>query len=337
MKQRSQKQYVWILLSLFITLLTSGCVATKNVVVKPTTDHYVFLQEIKPISGHYKNLYKEPYENQPMLAARLTEPHGYTIKFHNNLEYIIGQPASEETGEPRTFLFREGVYPFSLYFDKNEDDWFSGLMVVYNIDETIELATFGETDETRLFREDMFKSAEKGVLGQYTISFDDKEVISYWMGNRDSLYPGGQPTVEVDFSYTPELKNVVIDGYKVSSKKKVLHLDKYYVCRLCDEKRQHRQDFSTACNNNEKKKHSIYQTVTHKNYPIEMETEEGQRFQGYIRNLVSNKFTAFMSIPCEIPSELFDHAARGTISKLTVQSPDDKKRDVAEIVFGLAK
>ncbi len=337
MKSVFQNCYVWLTVSLCVVLSNSGCVVTKNVVVKPTMDHYVFLKEIKPISSYYNNLYRESSKNQPMLAARLTEPHGYTIKFHDNPEVIIGQPASEETGEPRTFLFREGVYPFSLYFDKNEKDWFSGLLVVYNIDETIELATFGETEETRLFRQDMFKQAQNGVLGQYTISFDDKEVMSYWLGNRDSLYPGGQPTVEVDFSYTPELKSVTINGHTINSKKKVLYLDKYHVCRLCDEKRHNSQEFSKTCKKNNNRSHSIYVTVTHKNYPIKMETIDGNKFQGYIRNLVSNKFTAFMSIPCEIPSELFSHAARGTISKLTVQSPDNNKRDVAEIVFGLAK
>ncbi len=318
-------------------LLIGGCVSTKTVTVQPTMDQYVFLQDIEPLDVHYQNLYATSSEKKPQLAARLSEPQGYKIKFHNNSEIIIGEPASKESQEPRTFLFREGVYPFSLYTDVKSTDWYSGLLVVYDIDETIELAMFGENDETRLLNLEMFKQAQKGVLGQYTVTFDDRQVMRYWLGNRDSLYPGGQPSVEVDFSKTTKLAKLTIDGQEVKNFKKVLGLEKYYVCRLCNEKAAHPNGFSSKCKKSSSGNHSPQLVVSHKNYPLELETVDGKRFQGYILNLVTNVFTAFMSIPCEIPNELFDSAAQGTIAKLTVHSPGEQEQKVAEIVFGLAK
>lgn len=332
-----KRQHIYLVTILCIISLSSGCVVNKTFKVKPTVDHYVFLKDIKPIGNHYRQLYQVNSTELPRLAARLTEPHGYTIKFHGNPEVVIGEPASKETGEPRTFLFREGVYPFSLYRDKKDDNWYSGLLVVYDIDETLELATFGESEETRLFNLDIFRQARQGVMGQFSITFDNKEVMRYWLGDRDSLYPGGQPTVEVDFSHTPRLTDLTINGKEIEDKKQVLKLNKYYLCSLCDEKRQEADDFGKDCEESNSGRHKPYLTVTHKNYPIEMATTDGKRYQGYIRNLVTNVFTAFMSIPCEIPPELFDNAARGTISKLTVQSPGEEKQKVAEIVFGLAK
>ncbi len=328
---------VQCVLLIFFVLFSTGCVVNKTVKVRPSMEQYVFLNDIKPLDQHYKNFYDTNTGQEPRLAARISEPDGYTIKFHNNPAIIIGEPASRETLEPRTFLFQEGVYPFSMYKDKKDKDWYSGLLVVYNIDETIELATFGESEETRMLNMDMFWQAEKGVLANYTISFDDKEVIRYWLGNRDNLYPGGQPTVEVDFTSTPGLQKLKIDGQEVKSKKKVLKLDKYYVCSLCDEKSQKVSGLGKNCKKGGVGGHRPYLAVTHKNYPIEMTMANGKRFQGYIRNLATNIFTAFMSIPCEIPPKLFNDAATGTIAKLTVYSASDNKKEVAEIVFGLAK
>lgn len=331
------KQAAVIPLFLTLAMLLGGCVGTKTVKMKPTMESYTFLQDVKPLKGHYQDLYRQDNDQSPLLSARFSEPHSYTVKFHNNNAEVIGAPVSNKIPESKTFQFRKGVYPFSLYRDKESTTKYSGLLAVYDIDETIELATFGESEETRLLNRSMFEQAEKGVLASYTISFDNREVMTYWIGNRRELYPGGRPTVEVDFSDTTELRELKIGDRKIKNFRTVLNLDKMYICSLCNKVGEKAKDFKDKCPKASNGKHRPKLKISHKNYPVEMVHNSGTTYQGYIRNMTSNIFTAFMSIPFDIPSNLFEDAARGTISKLTVYSAGDDKEEIAELVFGLAK
>ena len=70
-----------------------------------------------------------------------------------------------------------------------------------------------------------------------------------------------------------------------------------------------------------------------------LKTLDGREFSGYIRKLVDNEYTAFMRIPFDIPSKLFDAAARGTVSKYQIKSKgeDGDETEIAEIVFGVKR
>ena len=181
--------------------------------------------------------------------------------------------------------------------------------MVYNLDATVALATLGKTAETKVFSDELLRKALAGQLASGTISMDDREVITYWLGNRLSDYAGGNPTVELDFSGTPGITQIKVNG------------------RTAKEQRATVPVFDTAGGSG-----PYYGERKPKEHSIQFQAG-GKSFHGYVRNLKANEFTAFVRIPCAIPRRLLDAAAGGTVARFTLQSTGDRQEDVAEIVI----
>jgi hypothetical protein len=201
------------------------------------------------------------------------------------------------------------LYPFTL--ERSGGAVLSGAMYVTGVDDVVALATFGRSEETKLFDPEFIDKAKGGVLTHYTITFDGQPVIRYWLGNRTEPSAPGQPTVELDFSETDGVSSLKIDGK--AAKGRVSVLDVYTSV----------PDPSTGA------LHRVPRT-----YRIEIRQTNGSRYVGYIRQLQATPFTTFVRVPCSIPSELFDAADQGTIAKFSVYPEGDKDHPVAEIIFG---
>jgi len=315
-----------------MVIFTNDCDArSSNITVTSSKQQYSFFTEHDTFKSMLPSLYSIKSAKRreiDHLNALFTEPGGMKIKFHNGSEQTISAEVKKRKEMvPQFFAFKEGVYPFSIYRDRKSGNMFSGAMVVFNTTPEISLATFGASDETRLFDPTMLEKAESGILANYSITFDDNEVIVYWLGNRKIPFPGGEPNVEMDFSVTKEIKEVLINRTKqrnlvsiilnvYGKREKVRSYDGRYIIDPLTG--QYKTKADTAI------------------YKLEMLHSNGKRYSGYIKNLKDNAFTAFMRIPCEIPGELFNAANKGTISKFTVTSGEDDE-GVAEIIFGLAK
>jgi len=331
-----------------VLMFISGCATTpeiiETVVIEPTSSYepYLFMENHPILGGHYRELYPYEEEDEWLLSAHFTEPRGYTIEFYENQPEIVGKSISPTTNKLLTFQFSQGVYPFSLYMAESlSDERFSGAIAVFNLDETLELATFGDSKETKLFNPEMIQKARDGILTNYTMSFDEKNVIVYWLGNRKNLYPGGAPTVELDFSVNPNVKAVTIDDEIVKNRVAVLgFIDEYpeYICKHCKETGESPiYDFSDECYDSENERHDIITDLDKITFPFEMTMHDGKGYKGYIRKLKSSVYSSFISIPCFIPNDLFKTADKGTIAKLTINSAGDKQEEIVELVFGTSK
>ena len=134
-------------------------------------------------------------------------------------------------------------------------------------------------------------------------------MLTYWLGNRTTLYAGGEPTVEVDFSGTPGIEKLWINGENVPGL--VATLDVYNV----------------TIDRNTK---AVLRTL--REYMVEFRTAEHE-YKGYLRNLKDNEFTAFVRIPCAVPKDLLQAADHGTVSRFEILSEGEKKEPVAELVL----
>jgi hypothetical protein len=127
-------------------------------------------------------------------------------------------------------------------------------------------------------------------------------VLTYWLGNRKSLYAGGaSPTVELDFSKTPGITRLVVG-------------------------RRTKENFAAIVN--------VFDPSSAvpapREYAVQVSCGE-RRYRGFVRNLVHNDFTTFVRGPCTIPQELLDAASQGTVSKLAVLSSEPQPTPVAEV------
>ena len=308
------KRFVVAVVLMSVSILVAGCVTDSAVVYQPPQPSsmepaatynktYSFLDSNKYItSSNISSLYIKDKNNQFALSAFITTPINSILTFNgSSTEYAIPDV------DARPLQLKEGVYPFEItpfptttaYLPKNSH--LSGAMVVFNLDMTVELASFGKNDETRLFKPDLIEKALKGILTEGIISFDEKARIVYWIGNRKHLYAGGEPIVEVDFSKNPGITELKVNDKVVDD---FIAEVPVYV------------DFTTG---NKSKKDNEF-TIKFNN---------GGKFKGYIRNIEDNPTTAFVKIPCTLPQNLLDAAAKGTISKLKILS-DGKVKDEAK-------
>lgn len=278
--------------------LLTGCFS-----VRPATEAYTFVTD-HPIYGQHQESVYNPLKMNATDSAKVvfTNPTGTSVKFRNG-----GTIQILDGSTPRVVELLSGVYPFQIAKSIDRTTMLSGAMMVYNMDRTTALATLGKTEETRLFNDELFRKATQGQLATYTISFDGKEIITYWLGNRRELDAGGMPTVELDFSETPGITQLKIGSAK--PKDFVQTVPVYTVRKEDGIEQQYPAEYSIqfACGN--------------------------RQYHGYIRNLKDNEFTAFVRIPCAIPEKLLDAASRGTVSKFKVQSTGDRQEEVAEIVI----
>jgi hypothetical protein len=275
----------------------SGCTT-----ISPTLKPMTFLATHEKFQGLYAQIYGQSYLASPDRAnVLLTCPSETTVRFAGGGTVRIGAPKQKPVS------LRPGVYPLQLRPTVGGEPFLSGAVVVYNLDPTVSLATLGKTDETRMFSEDLLQKAKDGQLASHTISIDDRDVITYWLGNRRRAYQGGEPTVELDFSGTPGITLLKVGAKRVSDHVATVLVYKPVVVN------------------------GMLRNVQ-QDHPLEI-AADGNRFHGYIRNLRDNEFTAFVRIPCAIPQRLLDAAKDGTVAKFTVRSSGDRPEDVAEIVL----
>ena len=274
--------------------------------VSPTLAAYPFIVEDEDLAEFVPQVYnaRAIARNPNKIAACFTEPQGYKIDFHGSLARRI-----TDDQEECTLFFGPGVYPFELKPRAKGQQPLCGAMMVVNVNETVALATFGKSADTKLFPPDVISKAKDGVLAEYTISFDGQPVIKYWLGNRRKLYAGGKPNAELDFSAVRGLHKVRVAG---SSGKDLAVVARAYAPQPAD----------------------AGQAGSPSAHRLEIDMANGAKYRGYVRNLTANDYTAFARVPCTIPSRLFDAADRGTIAKFTVFSGTLRREEVAEIVFG---
>lgn len=339
--------FLRLLVLLCLFSLSSACVPVSEVAtteilrpempqtvnLTPTTTKYSFIENDDNVGMYSSNLFKNnnfvDSSSIPALSAKITSPVGYVIKFENSLNAV-------SINDTTTFRMIEGVYPFTLTKPGDKGSNLSGAIAVFNVDKTLELATFGLTEETLLFNPEMIKQAESGVLASYTISFDGKNVMHYWLGNREDTAPATRNAVELDFTRNTNIKSLKIAGKDLNRNKVTLDVPSGTLkCVKC-EKVGPRSAFRDRCPKSGA--HQIQEVGWAKvDYPIEFELKNGQRFKGYVRKLGRNAYTSFLSIPCDIPENLLELASKGTIAKLSVFTSQDNRYEIAEIVFGLAR
>ena len=286
-----------------------GCTNTST--VNQTFVGYPFIKEDAKWSEYHSVVYRNSRVPGRKIAVHVSSPEDFTLSSRSFRTRTIDEKTMD-----KAIKLGAGVYPFTLKKGKSKDAQYCGAIMVFGVDETMELAAFGKNVDTEIFREDFLKNAKSGILMNYTQTLDDKPVFTYWLGNRRNLYTGGAPNVEVDFSQISGLKELEINNRKY--KKKWAVLDVYDKPQL-----RYYQGYMPRLI---KKKHEF-----------QMVMDDDTAFRGYIRNLVANASTAFVRIPCSIPKDLLSAAANGTVSNFTVylEEGDEAKTPVAEIVFGL--
>ena len=282
-------------------LLITGCST-----VTPSTVPMTFIKTHPQYNTYYKNLYDPLRMNQQdYVNVVFRSPAKSIIKFNSGKQVIV------RDSNPDVIPLRDGIYPFSLLKAADGTKILSGAFMVRNMDKEVALATLGKTDDTKMLNNDLVRTALKGQLASYTVSFDGKDVITYWLGNRKKSYTGGDPTVELDFSHIPGISMLKVGNRLREDKRAVVKIyapEKKYDSRL---------------------QRMVSSQLEH---PIEF-TADGKKYRGYVRKLRDNEFTAFVCIPCTIPESLLKAAAGGTVSKFTVMSTGDNPESVAEIII----
>lgn len=293
-----------VVLSIAVAVI-SGCASAP----RRASQSYTFIKNHATLSKYYSSVYSSMPSRKGLQANLVfTQPKTGLIRFGGPSTINIDKRG--QTSIP----FAVGVYPFDLARTSDKKVILTGALMVYNVDNTVGLATIGKTVDTLLFNEEMLRKAQNGHLSRYTIALDSKDVVTYWLGNRTSPYRGGIPTVELDFSAIPGISELKVNGRR---KDQFLSTVAVFKTELGISRTLPRQRVLVNIG------------LEHR---IEF-TANGKRYQGFVRKLVDNEFTAFVRIPCSIPQSLLDAAAAGTISRFTIQSTGDSQENVAEIVI----
>ena len=302
---------------LVVGMMLAGCTN----VVNPYPTPYKFIEEDAKLAGHWRRMPSGTSGSASKITVSITSPVGEEITFLGSGSRSIQAEGQDE------LLLGPGLYPFTLTPGTGNGDAGSlcGAMLVVNVDEIVALATFGKSEETKLFSQEYVTKSRGGVLTSYTIMFDNKPVIYYWLGDRTKPAPPGRPTVELDFSGIENLSQVTIQGRRVRGATCVLDVYEYVY-----------EDRVTY-------KYGYAQQITHvktvaKTHKIEINLSDGRKYLGYVRNLKPSAYAAFLRVPCAIPTKLFEAADKGTIAKYSVvHSQGNRDTLIAEIVFGKNK
>lgn len=294
--------------------------------VRPSDYPYYFIAKHEDLGAHTGVMYpvQGHVQTAKVYQAHIGQPSdNHVICFDQNTQ-AWQIPIKDQKGIEQSLHFMEGVYPFQIFEAKKigssvnlncsayyKDRKYTGAIAFYNYNDDIEFATFGRNKETELISPDVLAKADAGLLGFHTITFDGLPRISYWVGNRTDAYKSGAPTVELDFSAV-NLKEVRVNGKLATNGKAVLPVFKPY----------------NGLPVLEKEKHKIY-----------MRTHDGVEYEGYIKDLDSNEFTAFMKIPCDLPKSLFEAASKGTVAKFDITSKNSNGNEskLGQILFGLKR
>jgi hypothetical protein len=292
--------------------------------LKPAKSQYSFVAKNRDLRRLHSTIYPEKRaKGNNSFTALISDPTNHSVCFsENKTAFHIGD------GRGLSLSFPSGMYPFQIFksvvkskgrlenscrtLAKKHRPLYTGAMAFYNYDKEMELTSFGRSAETKMIDAMLLEKARNGVLTSHTIKFEERPRISYWIGNRESWFVGGEPTVELDFS------NVDLDELKINGKKdtdRVIVLPVSSMQKIDGVKR--------------------LVGIEHRIY---MKHKDGREFEGYIHQLLDNEHTAFMKVTCDIPDELFAAASRGTVAKFDIKatnSDENYEVKLAEIVFGL--
>jgi len=305
-KKSPNAPHIIILTLLFMFLLVSCITTSSRVNLSPTSMRYYFLEEKSKYQQIAYQVYPDKPPSKPLkVAVAVQYPDKGILKF---LGYSTAPSLDLTLQDTYTLIVKSGVYPFQILKSIGKRPQFSGAIVIYNMTKELSLATLGLTPETTIFNQSMLKKAKNGVLGKYTVEFDEEPVLTYWIGNRKKPHIGGKPTVELDFSKIPGITELKIAG--TTAKSFIREVEVYDI----------------------KKQKSGYIEYNHKEYPFTMKIG-GYSYKGFIRTLNANESTSFVRVNCSIPEDLLASARQGTVSKYLIKSEDDE--DVAELFLSI--
>ena len=290
-----------------ILLFACSCTTVtrdKKVTVHPTrTPQYQFVADHSDLEDHRYELYvQEPNPDDDIkVQLALTQPATGFLAFHGGRNKMIDLTAHREfilTMEP-------GVYPFELRDTQDPDSTTgSGAMFVYNVDNTLSLATLGRTRETTTLAREALGEAANGKMAYYTLNFDDKPVLSYYLGDRTDLFVGGKPTAQLDFSENRGISKLTIDGKEQDGYSVVLPVFTLREYRTASQQKRQRRIAAE--------------------YKFEM-TCGTTTYRGFLHLLEADEYTAFVKLDCTIPAKLLARAREGTVAKYTIQNAEGEE------------
>jgi hypothetical protein len=295
---------------MFLLLLLFNLVGCKN--IEPVDCEYTFLVKEPYKYSVYQQVYgpRRDAVADNKLNVRLSFPRGKVISFYDNFDILL------EVGKKYTITPRAGVYPFQILtpadgglFGSNPEVMLSGAMIVYNTMGLRVPPTFGAKEGAEIFDVDLIKKALSGEIVETVWNFKGKHTMICWLGNRKTLYVGGEPSVEFDFSKNNGITALEIDGTEAEEDDKFCLLVESFLCK----------------EENSGKRKS-------KDLPVRFVINQ-KAYAGYIRKIKDVVFTAFVKIPCKIPASLLKDADNGTVVELSIDNPDDDKDKVAEMIF----
>ena len=328
---------IWQAAGIAVVLaVVAGC--AKLPTVSPVLTPCTFLASEPDLASCMNDFYGLPVggEYPHKITAYVSQPSAMTISYMGSASRFI------LSTDPPGFLMGPGVYPFTLK-DLNGTVGLCGAMTVSGLDETVTLATFGKNEQTCLFSPGLIQEAQNGTLACNVITFDNKPIIRYWLGNRTVADDPAEPTAQLDFSKIPNLLTVRVNGKKANGMVAV-------AARLLPaEAAPQAPEVMPSSFRNTSSGGKMAAGATSSPSPsagaalaasrspvhkVEIELTDGRKYKGFIRNIADNAFTTFCKVPCTIPPELFTAADGGTVARFTVVSATKDAAPVAEITFG---
>lgn len=273
-------------------LFIAGCNS-----LAPESKPYAFISQ-----GEYSPLCQELYysrfrDDEVKVKINFSTPPNAVIKFACGYDVDLSTPQDHITE------FTAGVYPFQLKLADGKT--LSGAIMIHGTknNQSLELATLGIGKGKEIFSPELIDKASNGTLAKYSMKFDEKEVLFYWLGNRQELCAGGNSTVELDFSANENINALYLNEKKMESTFVVIETSGY----------------------NKTRKNNIAFKIN------------GKSYSGYIQDVKDNEFSAFVKVPCVIPKELLRAADDGTVAKFIIMSQGDKREKLAQLIFSRCK
>jgi len=270
---------------------------------QPTLEpRYEFLQTHPTFAPIYEQLYN-PSVDAPSVNVAITFPTEGTLQFNGRGNRPLRLHADTEI----ILSMVPGVYPFQVFPAQGRRASLSGAMLVYNVDSTLALATLGKTEQTRIFNVELSEKAAQGILTTYTVHFDGKPVLTYFLGNRMSQFAGGDAIVELDFSANTDISQLRVNGENLTTFRPALPLFNVVTDAATGNVRLQPTEYSFTM------------------------ISAGNAYRGIIRLNNANESTAFVGVNCRIPDDLLESARQGTVARYSIKTENGQQ--IAEIMI----
>lgn len=312
--ERQQELLAMVMVGVLGLLVGAGCDKELKT-ASPSYTPYRFMKKAEYGSSQARLLQSVSPNNREKLQVCITEPSKQRVTFPGS-GYRSIKPELDST----PVMFPNGIYKFRLSDSTGVKKGLCGAMLVGNVDQASALATFGLSKETKLFSNEMIQKAKEGILASYTIEFDNRPVIKYWLGNRVKMSTAGKPTIELDFSGISGIQKLSINGREKKSKAVVLTI-------YTTVERQIANPYSPG-----ETRTVIEETPI--TYRVEIVLKDGRAYEGYLKDLRANAYTTFVRVVCAVPESLFKAADLGTVSKYEIHPAENPKSPVAVLMFG---